>query len=81
MFERFADCPCENEKVILIKMVHRSTLCDNEKESVLLEIASCENYKHYQNLFYNLENVQQSIHEIINPNQTDIKNHLRKFIF
>lgn len=79
--ESFADCPHESEKQLLIKMVFTSTIEESSREAVILEINACETYAHYQRLFYSLENSQQSIHEIINPNQTDIRNHLRKFIF
>jgi hypothetical protein len=78
--QKAADCPCSKEKSILIGMVYNTNLKDNEKETVLLQIDACENYTHYQQLFFYLEDNQKSIHEIINPNQTDIKNHLRKFI-
>ena len=78
--ESFADCPHESEKRILISMVYRTTLTDEGKQDAINEINGCSNYTHYQRLFYSLEHIQQSIHEIINPNETDVVRHIRKFI-
>jgi hypothetical protein len=78
--QRMADCPCSAEKGMLISMVYETSFNESERENILRQIDACDNYAHYQQLFYSLEHAQKSIHEIINPNGKDVIKHLRKFI-
>lgn len=75
--EFYENCPSPQEKKILIDLVYSSTLTDEKKEEALATIAGCVDYGLFQKIEYRLRDLQPSIHQITNPNQTDIKNHLK----
>lgn len=72
------DVPTEGEKQILRKLVFTSTLNEDGKESALTSIESCVDYTRYQQLQHRLEALQTPLDQIVNPNQKDISNHLKK---
>lgn len=70
--------PTEDEKALLIKLVY-GTNYDDEKKSLAFEaIRNCNNYDQYTKIQHKLEHEQLPIDQIENPNQTDIKKHLKK---
>jgi hypothetical protein len=71
------DMPTEGEKKILVNMVFTSTLLEDKKLEALATINGCGDYKLYNSILARLSDLQPSIHEIPNPNQTDINRHLR----
>lgn len=75
--EFYENCPAPGEKKILIDLVYSSTLTDEKKQEALATIAGCVTYELFQRIEHRLRDVQPSIHEIVNPNQTDIKKHLK----
>lgn len=73
-----AEVPTEGEKRLLIEKVYTSTLDSEERAQFIEEINSCLSYKIYQNLEFSLEHFQQPIDQMVNYNQGDIKNFLRR---
>lgn len=78
--EFYDNCPNPEEKKLLINLVYSSTLSEEKKQEALATIAGCTTYELFQKIEFRLKDLQPSIHEITNPNQTDIKNHLRKTV-
>lgn len=72
------DQPTELEKRLLMSLVFTTTLEEDEREDMINRINNCTDYKDFEQLQYKLEDRQQSIHDIPNPSQRDINNHLRK---
>jgi hypothetical protein len=72
--------PTRDEKRILVRMLESSTLKPYQRKIAFEQICLCDDYETYQKLQYRLEELQPSIHEIPNPNQTDINRFLRKII-
>lgn len=72
--------PDEYEKALLTSMVPNTRLSDDQKESIIDLINSCESYVLYDNIRHRLEDAQLSIDEIPNPSQTDITKHLKNMI-
>lgn len=72
------DQPTELEKRLLMSLVFTTTLDGDEKEDMISRINNCTDYKEFEQLQYKLEDRQQSIHDVKNPSQKDINNHLRK---
>jgi phage recombination protein Bet len=74
------ETPTDLEKQLLKSLVYNSDLEDHEKEAAFETIDTCKNYKRYQAIQHKLEARQLSIHQIKNPNQKDINNHLLKAV-
>jgi len=72
------DVPTEPERQILRNLVYSSTLDGQAKESAMFSIETCNDYKLYEKIQHRLESLQQPFDQIPNPNQTDIKNHVKK---
>lgn len=72
------DEPTEDEKNILRKLVHNTTLEEDKRQEAFAMIDGCRDYTLYQKLQYRLESLQIPIDQVINPSATDIKNHVRK---
>jgi len=74
------DTPTEQEKQLLRKLVHTSTLTTSGATNAFASIDSCTDYKQYQQLQHRLESLQEPIDQIVNPSQKDITNHLKKSV-
>jgi hypothetical protein len=72
------DCPDEDEKDILRKLVYNSTLDEDKRKEAFATIDGCKTYDLYQRIEARLESVQLPFDQIQNPSQTDIKQHVRK---
>lgn len=77
--EFYDNCPGPAEKKMLIDLVYSSTLTEDKKAEALATIAGCTDYDLFQRIENRLKDLQPSIHEIINPSQKDINEHLKKF--
>ena len=74
----FDDIPTDIDKKPLISLVYSSTLDEDKKEMALEKIALCTSWAEFDKIEARLEDCQPSIDEVVNPNQTDIKNHIKK---
>jgi hypothetical protein len=74
------EAPSDLEKQLLKSLVYNSDLENHEKEAAFQTIDTCTNYKRYQQIQHKLEARQLSIHQIKNPSQKDINNHLAKVV-
>lgn len=72
------NCPTVEEKKAILKLVFSSTLSQDKKEEAIATIYGCETYELFQRIEFRLKDVQPSIHEVVNPSQTDIKEHIKK---
>jgi hypothetical protein len=72
------DCPDEEEKDILRKLVANSTLTDDKKKEAYATIDGCKNYDLYQKIQYRLETMQKEFNDVENPNAKDINRKVRE---
>jgi hypothetical protein len=70
--------PTEEEKAMLRSLVYGTGYDDERKSNAFRAIEDCNNYKMYEKIQHQLENEQLPIDQIPNPNQTDIKKHIKK---
>ena len=68
------------DRHFLYDLMRRADIPPDEREMWEATIGLCSNYDEYQKIQYQLEDMQQSFETIPNPNQTDIKKHLRKTV-
>lgn len=68
------------DRHFLYDLMRRADIPPQDKEMWEATIGLCSNYDEYQKIQYQLEDMQQSFETIPNPNQTDIKKHLRKTV-
>lgn len=74
----YENIPTKEEKDLLKKLVWTSSLPHEKRLDAIDAIEDCKDYKKYMQIQHRLEAVQPAIDEIINPSQTDIKNHLKQ---
>jgi hypothetical protein len=67
--------PDQDEKDILVRLAFKAARMD-----YLEQIAAVETYDQYERLMYELEEMQPAIHQMKNYNQSDITEHIKKFI-
>jgi hypothetical protein len=72
--------PTTEEKRKLNTLLLTAKLDYETRVKITMEINTMTEYKEYEGLMYFLESQQPSIHEIPNPSQQDIINHLNRFI-
>lgn len=72
------DCPDEEEKDILRKLVYNSTLAEDGRKEAFATIDGCKTYELYQKIQYRLEALQTPYDQIVNPSSTDAKKQTRK---
>ena len=72
--------PSEEEKLMLQVMLNDTDMTIDEINLAKDAIKSCNDYNTYQKILYRLEVRKKPIDQIINPNQKDINNHLKKTI-
>ncbi len=75
--KEYENVPTNEEKVILIRLVHNSTLWYDGKEEAFEKIERCNDYKDFEKLQFWLESIQMPFDQIVNPNMGDIKKHVR----
>lgn len=78
--EFLQNCPTPEEKKILINLIYSSTLIEEKKIEAFATVAGCTTYELFQRIENRLRDLQPSIHEIANPSQKDINDHLKKFV-
>jgi hypothetical protein len=74
------DIPTSEEKRLLFSLLYKSKLDYEDKVKIMDEINAMLDYEHYQKVNIYLESVQPSIHEVVNPSQSDINKHIKRFI-
>lgn len=74
------DQPTEMEKKLLMSLVFTSDMDDERKEEMIQRIANCTDYKCFMELEGQLESRQQTINNIPNPSQADIKRHILNIV-
>jgi len=77
--EFYDNCPSAEEKKILIALAYSSTLTEEKKNEALATIAGCTTYDLFQRIEARLKDLQPSIHEVVNPSQKDINEHIKRF--
>jgi len=78
--EAFDNCPTPEEKKMLIGLVYSANISDDKRVEALATIAGCIDYNLFQRIEHRLRELQPSIHEVINPNQKDIKQAVREAV-
>lgn len=76
--EAFDNCPSPEEKKMLINLVYSSKMNDEKKMEALATIAGCVDYDLFHRIEARLKDLQPSIHEVVNPNQDDIGQEVKK---
>lgn len=76
--DHFENCPGPEEKKKLISLVFTAKLTQDKREEALATIAGCTDYDLFTRIENRLKDLQPSIHEVVNPNQTDIKEAVKK---
>ena len=74
------DIPTEEERQLLRNLLYNSDLTGSDRENTLTAIDTCQSYNKYQYIQHGLENRQVPIDQMVNYNQTDIINHMRKTV-
>lgn len=80
------NCPTQDEKKELIKLAYTAKFNDEPKENeakrieALATIAGCTDYNLFNRVEARLKTLQPSIHEVVNPSQKDINEHLKKSV-
>lgn len=69
--------PDEEEKDILRKLVHQSTLTEEAKKEAFATIDGCRTYELFQKIQHRLETLQTPLDQIQNPSKGQINKHLR----
>lgn len=70
----------EEDKNFLFQLLHKADIFSSDKEEWATRINLCSDYKTFQKIQYELENLEQPFEEIPNPNGKDINKHLRKTV-
>jgi hypothetical protein len=78
--EFLENCPKPDEKRMLIQLVYSSTLDEAKRIEALATIAGCVDYDLFARIEARLRDLQPSIHETVNPSQSQINQHLRDVI-
>lgn len=68
----------EEDKNFLFQLLYKTDLYTVDKEAFAARINLCSDYKTFQKLQYELENLEQSFETIPNPSQKDINKKLKK---
>lgn len=71
------NCPSANEKKELIRLAMSAKMNEDQRVEALATIYGCSDYNLFQRIENRLRDLQPHIDEIVNPSQTDIKNHVR----
>lgn len=74
----FENCPGPEEKKKLISLVFTAKLTQDKKEEALATISGCTDYDLFARIENRLKDLQPSIHEVVNPNQADIKEAVKR---
>lgn len=72
--------PDEHEKQLLRRLVYSSLLDREDWEDVFMDIHCILSYDEYNLIRHKLEELQPTIDQRPSYNQTDISNHLKRFI-
>jgi hypothetical protein len=76
--DQLKDCPDEEEKDLLRKLVYNSTLDEEKRKEAFATIDGCKTYELYQKIQHRLESLQTPYDQIPNPSATDAKHKVRQ---
>ena len=78
--ERSFDCPDATEKQLLLSLLHNSVFTGHHRDEIENTIKMLDNYEGYNRLLFVLEDSQVPYDQLMNPNATDAKNHVKKIM-